>query len=233
MPDYSKGKHPWPDAGYANLVIADGITYIGKFAFYDCDFKTFNIPGTVTSIGNGAFEECEFMEGHLQLNNVVNLGKYAFKNCKKLTELTIPISVDMVVDDDDDNEVFYHVWSLKKIHFLKGTGKGHDYSNDERDNTPTHHSRNSITEVIFDEGITHIGSGLLYKSSKFTSLKIPSTVVTIGKGAFEECSGITGHLELPAGLASLGKYAFKKCTGITEITIPISVDHVVDGNDDN
>lgn len=137
MKDYGKGDHPWNDAGYSNLVISEGITKIGKFAFYDCDFTTLTIASTVTHIGNGAFEECTNFTGSLVIpSGVTYLGEYAFKKCP-ITELTIPICLDEVIDDDHDNEVFCECKKIAKINFTVGfSGEGYSYTEDERNNTP-------------------------------------------------------------------------------------------------
>ena len=40
------------------VVIEDGITSIGAFAFFDCYFTSITIPDSVTSIGESAFQKC-------------------------------------------------------------------------------------------------------------------------------------------------------------------------------
>ena len=55
-----------------------------------------------------------------------------------------------------------------------------------------------------------------------TSLTIPSSVTSIGGGAFEGCSGLT-CLTIPSGVTSIGDYAFRGCSGLTSLTIPSSV----------
>lgn len=48
---------PWEQhqAELKTLVISDGITSIGKYAFSCCDFTGINIPNSVTEIGIEAF----------------------------------------------------------------------------------------------------------------------------------------------------------------------------------
>lgn len=72
---------------------------------------------------------------------------------------------------------------------------------------------NSITSIVVNEGITHIGNLAFMNSFANKSIKLPSTLKTIGTGAFNKNynTGETGELVLPAGIESIGKQAFTKC----------------------
>ena len=57
MNDYSdNNRAPWSKSDIKRIIIGDGITTIGVFAFYDCSALTsVTIPNSVTKIGNNAF----------------------------------------------------------------------------------------------------------------------------------------------------------------------------------
>lgn len=59
-----------------------------------------------------------------------------------------------------------------------------------------------------------------------TSVKLPSSLRSIGKGAFVGCLELE-EVVLPATLDSIGEYAFAGCTALQEVTLPASV-RVVD-----
>ncbi len=65
---------PWTGLSVKKVVIGDGVTHIGDFAFYKCTRLTsVTIPDSVTSIGG-----------------------YAFYNCTGLTSVSIPDSVTTI-----------------------------------------------------------------------------------------------------------------------------------------
>lgn len=117
-----------------SVTIPDGITYIGQYAFYDCDEITaMVIPDSVTSIEVGAFENCDklasvtlpkglkvidnctFREcpalGNVALpESLEKIGFAAFWNCDSITEVTIPETVK-----DLGDAAFYDCSALVKV----------------------------------------------------------------------------------------------------------------------
>ncbi len=79
MRDYASAREtPWfsSRADIRKIVVQNGVTTIGDYAFYGCDNATsVSLPGTVTQIG-----------------------RLAFYGCKKLTKLDLPNTVAMVED---------------------------------------------------------------------------------------------------------------------------------------
>lgn len=211
------------DTNY-EVVFADGIVRIGAGTCYGSkNLTSVTFPDSLKSIGKGAFEDCGKITGIVDLSTIaksVKLGnadtpgldKYAFKDCKNIQELVLPINVDTVVDDDDDNEVFCDCKNITKITFVKGSGEqggvGYDYGGEERDNTPWYHSRGSLISVVFAEGIESLGKSQCYGVTILSAVKFASTVTAIGDSAFENC-GQLQTIVLPDNLVTLGAYAFK------------------------
>ena len=87
MYDYSITNSPWISFGrfVSSLKLGDGITGIGKYAFYDCDSEYLHrikIPASVTVIGEYAFagtdHVTEFVFEHSE-DSELTIGQYAFK----------------------------------------------------------------------------------------------------------------------------------------------------------
>ena len=72
------------------LVIPDGVTSIGDYAFSGCSGLTsITIPNSVISIGGSAFSGCTGLTSIKIPNSVTSIVDYTFYNCSGLTSVTI------------------------------------------------------------------------------------------------------------------------------------------------
>ena len=90
---------PW----YANkdkiesVVIEDGVTIIGNYAFFSCaSLKNITLPNSVTIIGDHAFDNCRSLNNITLLDGVTSIGDGAFLSCKSLISITLPNSVTSI-----------------------------------------------------------------------------------------------------------------------------------------
>lgn len=67
--------------------------------------------------------------------------------------------------------------------------------------------RDSITNIVIEEGITSVGSWAFISLVNVTTVTIPSTVTVIQPHAFQNCQGIK-CMNLPNGLTAIGTDAF-------------------------
>ena len=88
MGDYSSQKlngtwittAPW-GANIKTVIIEDGVTYIGSYAFYGCTGLTsVTIPDSVTSIGSNSFYGCTGLTSITIPDSLANIEGYAFNN---------------------------------------------------------------------------------------------------------------------------------------------------------
>ena len=88
MPDWSSAsKTPWYSsrATITTIKIDEGISHIGKYAFYGfSNVARIKIPSTTSSIGDYAFNDCKNLENLLLYPYVMEIGKNAFKGCDNL-----------------------------------------------------------------------------------------------------------------------------------------------------
>lgn len=91
---------------------------------------------------------------------------------------------------------------------------------DMEENAPWYPFRDKIKKVVIDEGIEKIGSLTFYNLKKLTSVELPSTLKTIGSGAFAS-TGLD-HISIPKSVTDIGKCAFGYEVDIlTGVTSPV------------
>ena len=96
MANWNRKGSPW----YANkdkiesVMIEDGVTSIGKYAFFDCSsLASIKLPNSISSIGIAAFNNCSSLASITLPNSISSIGELAFYYCSSLTSITIPNSV--------------------------------------------------------------------------------------------------------------------------------------------
>lgn len=80
-------------------------------------------------------------------------------------------------------------------------------------------SKASLISVSIPSSVKTIGEGAFSGCRGLTSLNIPSSVTTIGQSAFSQCSGLV-FVTIPSSVKTIKSGAFEGCSGLTSITIP-------------
>ena len=111
MYDYDE-RAPWYDYGESitELVIEEGVTSIGDWAFYDCNLVSVSMADSVTSIGEYAFNYCSSLEEITLSDSLDSIGEGAFNRCISLKSISIPEGVTILVE-----ATFHHCDSLESI----------------------------------------------------------------------------------------------------------------------
>lgn len=139
---------------------------------------------------------------------VTAIEKRAFKNCDKLTEITIPGSVTAIGDS-----AFYYCSKLNGINIPNGVKSIENY---------TFKGCSGLTELTIPNGVTSVGTYAFLDCTGLTEITLPDSVTDIGMYAFCNCTGLK-KITLSSSINSIGYATFKNCTDLTEITIPGSV----------
>ena len=206
----------------------DGVTYsvtsIGKSAFSNCDYLTeVSIPGSVKSIGEDAFLFCNKLTSQFIPSSVTTIGEAAFFGCSGLTKLTIQSKVTSI------GEAAFSCCSALTSITVK---KDNRYYEDMGCNAIIEKSTNKLiagcNNTIIPSSVTSIGAGAFQNCTGLTSVTLPQSLTSIGESAFGGCTGLKS-VEIPKSVTTIGAYAFHDCTGITYIEIPNNVTRIEDG----
>ena len=198
IPDYYKyNASPWCyNREIKKVVIVDGVTSIGNYAFYACDGLTsVTIPNSVTSIGNEAFRGCGGLTSITIPNSVTSIGNEAFRGCNGLTSIIVE-GGNTYYDSRDNCNAMIETKSNTLIVGCKNT--------------------------IIPNSVTSIGNSAFMYCDGLTDITIPNSVTSIGNTAFYSCSGLTS-VTIPNSVKSIGNSAFCDCKSLTSVTISNSV----------
>ena len=193
--------NPWGTSIRA-VVIGDGVTSVGEYAFSGChNLASVTIGGSVSTVRDDAFSDCP-----------------------AVTSLTLPVSLDMGSSKDT-----FGASSIQSLYFTCGNGNCVDYTERSVQNTPWYHSRDSLTYVDFYGGIRNVGDYLLSGCGNITNVDIycDATMTVIGDHAFENCDSLTG-IALPMDLKTIGGFAFQGCDKLSFIRACDGVDVIMD-----
>ena len=180
------------------ITIPDGVTSIGRMAFYECNSITsVTMPDSVTSIGSQAFTDCTKLESITMSRNLTSIGNMAFHGCESLKSITIPNGVTSLND-----YVFWRCKSLSSITIGSGvTSIG----------TSTFTACASLVSVTLPANLKTIGD-YAFNNTGLTSITIPSGVTSIGMSAFF-ITNIT-NVTIPSSVTTFGTTPFAKSVTI-------------------
>lgn len=149
----------------------------------------------VTAIGEYAFSECTTLEHIVIPSSVTTIRSNAFMDCSKLYKVSIE-----------------DITAWCKIQFANSSANPLCYGN------RLYLNGVEVTHVTFPNTMTSIQPWVFIGCTNLTSVTIPTSVTTIGQGAFFN-SGLTS-VEIPSSVTTIGESAFQYCKKMTSVNIP-------------
>ena len=205
---FGESDAPWSKS-IKNVVIADGVTSIGEYAFAYCESLTsVTIPDSVTSIGAYAFAWCRSLTSITIPDSVTSIGSSAFYSCSSLTSVTYN-AVNCTTMGPWDYSVFFGCSKLTTVVIGNQVQQIPAYAFARCD---------GLTSITIPDSVTSIGDYAFAWCDGLTGITIPDSVTSIGDYAFCLCDSLTS-ITIPDSVTSIGDDAFAGCSSLTGITV--------------
>lgn len=214
------------------LVVPENITRLGERVFIGCsNLEQIKLHDKIQVIGESAFERTAYYEdkdnwenGVLYIGDALikadskKIGEIysirkgtriiadgAFKDCQKLSSITVPDTVEYVGTDAFVGTAYFETqenWSDNMLvldHLLLAIDN--EYA--------------GIVDV--PEGIITIADGA-FAHSKITELTTPDSLKYIGYNAFWDCQNLT-KVSIAKSVTTIGRGPFRMCTDLSDIFV--------------
>lgn len=218
---------PWIGESFNKVVIEEGVTSVGNYAFYWCDAVTdITLPNGITSIGKASFSGCVELININLPQGIISIGVDAFAECYSLPSVTIPSTVKTIGDG-----AFSYCWGLTSIDIPEGVvsmGKRVFIYSENLSKITLPNSLKSIGDSAFADlyklkeiqlpaNLESIGKHLFGHAS-FTEISCLENVTVINEDMFSECIDFI-DLEIPEHITTIKSRAFYGCWNMESITI--------------
>ena len=182
------------ETNITSLRIGEGVLKIGDYAFQNCTrMSSMSLPSTLTSIGEAAFRYCYQLSSIAIPASLTSIGDMAFTACTNVSSIVVA----------EGNTVYNSQGSNSIIE------------------TATNKLILGCKNSVIPDGVTEIGFEAFF-NCQMTSMKIPSSVKTIGQEAFTSCGKLT-EMILPEGVDSVSMNAFNDCYAMRTLQLPNSL----------
>lgn len=240
MKDYSSSSMPWYSHldAITSIVIDEGVTRIGNYAFNDCEYvANVSIPETVTTLGNYCFRYCYDLTKIVLPDSVTTIGNYAFYGCEELAEIVIPGSVTTI-----GTYAFNYCSKLSAISIPHSVTSVADYAFDNcsSDLLITYEGTSEEwVNVCVTNYRTQCSDGVVRQwgscgTNAYWLLDDQGTLTIFGTGPMKNYSNSSSmpwyysrssinSIVIKDGITRIGNYSFYGLTKLTSVDIPETV----------
>lgn len=245
---------PWDGLPRTEVIVGDGITSVGNYAFCDMNGSGGSIrvelPGSIKRIGICSFADTDFESFEIpEGTELIDIAAFTYCN---IGEITFPKSVKRAESQAFSNSRVKRVnaedlaaWCEIEFADMSATPLCNEFSAKPQNEFYVNGER--LTTLTIPDGIEKINDYSFYGCSGLEELVLPEGIKQVGKHSFEHCAGLkkitfggateigdfafsgceslTG-ISVPDGTPSIGESAFENCAGCDELTVPEGVKHI-------
>ena len=175
------------------------LAYIAGATTEEWDGKKQSFTTGVTNVGDRAFKDCQYLTCMFLDDDITTIGDHAFYKDEYLSAINMPRKLELI-----DKYAFYGCDTLT---FVRARACSRLKRIEER----AFYSCTTLAELRLPDCLTYIGPWAFawdrILGQEDTTLGLPSSLQTIGKGAF---AFVNHHkkLNIPSQVTSIGDYAF-------------------------
>lgn len=162
------------------------VVSVGDKAFYNSDITNVTIGGNVKKIGHYAFYKSSISKIVIP-SSVITLGESSFDDCSQLVDVNIEDGAEVLEFDYYSSYYpeYFKGCPIRKLYI----GRTIDHKPGKL-GSPGFADLSNTLEIEIGPYVKALDSFLLKGASKISSLKIPASVTSLGKGAFDGCTGL-------------------------------------------
>lgn len=195
-------------SGIKTLHIPDSVKTIGAMAFNYVSNAALNIPASIEFIGDSAFSGSGVVGGDFP-EGLTYIGEKAFLNCKGLTAITLPSTVETY-----GANIFYGCSNVTYVELPQ---------NMEKIPNGLLWSCTSLKRIYIPSSVREIGNAAFY-SSGIEKLNLPDGLQKIDQWAF--CSTKLKEIIIPDSVQTVEYRAFIYCEGVENCVVGSGVKEI-------
>ncbi len=189
------GEYAFAETTVKKITLPESLTKIGDYAFYMSTLEEIVIPSGVKEIGYSSFDRCLNLEKVTLNNGLEKIGERSFMLCSMLSDIEIPDTVTEIGGEAFMGTGLYSVTIPASVASL-GSGA---FSNCIM-----------LENVSFEGSMKDIPEFCFSGCTSLRSVKLPGDLRAIYAGAFSYCTSL--DMILPDTVKTISDGAFEGCT---------------------